>query len=58
METKKKSEQTGSQKFTSGTSLTEEEFKKGIEDAEKGPFYSVQESMNQFESWLKKRENK
>lgn len=58
METKNKSEQTSSQKFTSGTSLTEQEFKKGIQDAEKGPFYSVQESMSRFESWLKKRENK
>jgi hypothetical protein len=30
-------------------------FLKGIAEAEKGPFYSVQESMKHFENWLKNR---
>ncbi len=42
----------------SGVILTQEEFAKGIEKAEKGPFSTVQESMEQFEAWLKKREKK
>jgi len=29
----------------------------GIKAAEKGPFYTVQESMNHFEEWLIKRED-
>jgi len=45
-------------RFTSGESLTESEFKEGIESAEKGAFSTVQESMKQFESWLKKRVKK
>jgi predicted transcriptional regulator len=45
-------------RFTSATTLSEKEFKKGIEKAEKGPFYTVQESMTQFESWLKERKKK
>lgn len=44
--------------FTSGESLTESEFKRGIESAEKGTFSTVQESMKQFELWLKKRAKK
>jgi len=40
----------------SGVILTEEEFAKGIEKAENGPFTTVQESKEQFEVWLKKRE--
>ncbi|NBC04257.1 MAG: hypothetical protein GVY20_11190 [Bacteroidetes bacterium] len=45
-------------RFTSGEALTEKEFMQGIERAEKGTFYTVQESMKQFESWLNKREKK
>ena len=45
-------------RFTSGEALTESEFMQGIEKAEKGSFYSVQESMKRFETWLKKREKK
>ena len=33
-------------------------FLKGIAEAEKGPFYSVQESMKHFENWLKSRQKK
>ena len=33
-------------------------FLKGIAEAEKGPFFSVQESMKNFENWLKNREKK
>jgi hypothetical protein len=42
-------------RFTSGGSLSEEEFKEGIKSAEKGPLYTVQESMKRFEEWLKQR---
>jgi len=45
-------------RFTSGEALSENEFKKGIKEAEKGPFNTVQESMTKFESWLKKRKEK
>ncbi|MCF8360759.1 MAG: hypothetical protein K9H26_18535 [Prolixibacteraceae bacterium] len=37
-------------------SLTQEEFVTGIQKAEKGPFHSVQQSMDHFETWLKSRE--
>jgi hypothetical protein len=40
------------------TNLTQEEFLAGIQKAEEGPFYSVQESMENFEQWLKSREKK
>ncbi len=40
------------------TNLTHEEFLAGIQKAEEGPFYSVQESMENFEQWLKSREKK
>jgi len=42
-------------RFTSVNTLSEREFNEGIKTAEKGPFYTVQESMTQFETWLKKR---
>ncbi|MFP8487481.1 hypothetical protein ACKGJO_00135 [Gracilimonas sp. Q87] len=45
-------------RFTSSDTLSESEFRKGIKKAEKGPFYTVQESMTEFESWLKKRKEK
>jgi len=45
-------------RFTSPNTLSESEFNKGIKKAEKGPFYTVQESMTQFETWLKKRKEK
>jgi len=45
-------------RFTSVNTLSEREFNKGIKKAEKGPFYTVQESMTQFETWLKKRKEK
>lgn len=45
-------------RFISGDALTEVEFMQGIKSAEKGPFYTVQESMKRFEEWLKKRAKK
>ena len=41
-----------------GNSLTQDEFLSGILKAEEGPFYTVQESMENFEQWLKSRERK
>jgi len=59
MNTKKNPSATDlSEGFLSGGELTEQEFLKGIQTAEKGPFYTVQESMKQFENWLLEREKK
>ena len=58
MSTKGLKDTSSNNRFTSGEALTESEFIQGIEKAEKGPFYSVQESMKRFETWLKKREKK
>ncbi|MDO9254906.1 MAG: hypothetical protein Q7U54_05270 [Bacteroidales bacterium] len=41
-----------------GKSLSHEEFSEGIQIAEKGPFHTVQESMENFEIWLKSRKKK
>jgi len=41
-----------------GISLSQDEFLSGISKAEEGPFYTVQESMENFEQWLKAREKK
>jgi len=41
-----------------GKSLGQDEFIDGIQEAEKGPFYTVQESMENFELWMKSREKK
>jgi hypothetical protein len=38
-----------------GNSLNQDEFLEGIQKAEEGPFNSVQESMENFEQWLKSR---
>ena len=54
----KKTKETPKNWTNSGVMLTEEEFAKGIEKAENGPFTTVQDSMEQFEVWLKKREKK
>jgi len=35
-----------------------EVFLREIAEAEKGPFYSVHESMKNFENWLKNKEKK
>ena len=45
-------------RFTSANILSEKEFINEIKRAEKGPFCTVQESMTQFESWLKKKKEK
>jgi len=39
-------------------SLAQEEFLHGIQKAEEGPFYTVQESKANFEQWLKLKEKK
>jgi len=41
-----------------GNSLSQDEFLDGIQKAEEGPFNNVQESMQNFEQWLKLREKK
>lgn len=41
-----------------GVKLTHEEFLEGIRKAEEGPFYTVEESMDHFDKWLKSREKK
>ena len=40
-----------------GKSFSHEEFSEGIEKAEKGSFHTVQDSMENFELWLKTRKN-
>lgn len=40
---------------TPGNSLSHDEFMVGILKAEEGPLYTVQESMENFERWLKAR---
>jgi hypothetical protein len=40
------------------TMMTQEEFISGIMEAEKGPFSTVQESMEHFEKWLDQKEKK
>jgi hypothetical protein len=39
-------------------SVTEDEFKAMIKGRENGPFISIQESMQNFDTWLKSREKK
>jgi len=41
-----------------GGSLTRDEFIAGIQKAEEGPFYTIQESMEHFELRMKLREKK
>jgi predicted transcriptional regulator len=41
-----------------GKSLSLDEFKAGIKKAEKGPFYTVEESKNMLEEWRKKRNSR
>ncbi len=41
-----------------GKTLSNHEFVAGIKKAEKGPFHSVQKSMENFELWLTTREKK
>ncbi|MGE5447342.1 MAG: hypothetical protein ACM3PR_03200 [Bacteroidales bacterium] len=43
---------------SSGNSLSPEEFLSGIKEAEQGTFHTVQESMENFEQWMKTREKK
>ena len=41
-----------------GTTISYDEFRDGIKEAEKGPFQTVQESKENFEVWLKSNEKK
>jgi hypothetical protein len=41
-----------------GNILSQDEFVDGIRKAEKGPFYTIQESMEHFEQWMKSREKR
>lgn len=43
---------------SSVNALSTEEFLSGIKEAEEGSFHSVQESMENFEKWMKSREKK
>lgn len=38
-----------------GQSVTQEEFVQAIREAEKGPFYSIEESKKMIEEWRKQR---
>jgi hypothetical protein len=40
------------------SNLTYDEFKEGIKKAEEGPFNTVQQSMQNFELWIKNKEKK
>lgn len=41
-----------------GISLSKDQFETEIREAEKGPFYTVQESMEHFELWMKSNEKR
>ena len=41
-----------------GLPLTTKEFEKGIKDAEKGPFYTIEESKKMIEEWRKQKNSK
>ena len=41
-----------------GNILSQDELVDGIRKAEKGPFYTIQESMEHFEQWMKSREKR
>jgi hypothetical protein len=41
-----------------GKTISNDEFMAGINESEKGPFHSVQESMENFEQWMKSPEKK
>ena len=55
--TKKKKHIDPNQNWTNPEkTLSKEDFLSGIKDAESGPCQSVQQSMENFEKWLKSRE--
>ena len=41
-----------------GDPLTLDQFKAGMKEAEKGPFYTVDESKKMLEEWRKKRNSR
>jgi hypothetical protein len=57
IKTKKKKPESESW-ISPGKSLSQDEFLAGIQKAEEGPFHTVQESMENFELWMKSREKK
>lgn len=44
--------------FTVERQFSKAEFKKEITKAENGPFLTVEESIQKFEAWLRKKEKK
>jgi len=58
MEEKGLKDKLSENRFVTKNILPENEFKQGIKKAEKGQFYTVQESMTKFESWLERRKKK
>lgn len=57
--TKKKTEKRDSDQWVMpGHPMSEEEFREQLRKAEEGKFLTVQESMEQFEIWLKSRGKK
>ena len=54
---KTKVSSTNNSQWTRPGKMNNQEFLAGIEKAEKGRFYTVQESMTNFEQWLKARKN-
>ena len=40
-----------------GDPITLDEFKAGIKEAEKGPFYTIEEAKKIMEEWRKKRDS-
>ncbi len=41
-----------------GNTMSQDELIAGIREAENGPFYTIQESMEHFEQWLKTKEKR
>ena len=41
-----------------GEPLSQEEFENGIKDAEKGPFYTIEESKKMISEWRKQKNSR
>ena len=54
----KKQEKESKSWILPGTIISQDEFMEGIRQSEKEPFHTVQESMENFELWVKSREKK
>ncbi len=55
MKTKNKKSKASISWALPGNPISIEEFKEGIKNAEKGPFYTVEESKQKLEEWRKER---